>query len=129
MNGGVRRLAFDTLDNARVVTFGVSENPCSNGTCKCMLKWLHQISGLEEIVIDDARYNKCLGAAVAPYPYGLPPQLNRLSIVLHQSFLRWLHATYPTDYGRNIERDTTCRTHGTGTTRRWSITTTTSEGR
>lgn len=98
MRGGVRTLVFDALEEARLVTFGGTNGSCQSGNCNCLLRILHQFTHLTELVIDDARLTKCLGRGAAPYTQGLPSSVTHLTIVLRQSFLRWLHKTFRQDY-------------------------------
>ena len=98
LNGGVVSLRFDSLDGTRVVSFVGANGPCQTGNCKCLLKTLHQFTQLKQLVINDELLTASLGRGAAPYTQGLPPSLVSLTIVLHRSFLRWLHGSFRQDY-------------------------------
>lgn len=98
LTGGVVKLLFDTLDAARVITFAGANGTCQAGNCKCLLKTLHQFTQLRHLSINDERLTQSLGRGAAPYTQGLPSSLVSLTLVLHKSFLRWLHASFRQDY-------------------------------
>lgn len=98
LNGGVVNLHFDKLDAARVLSVIGANGTCPGGNCSCLLKSLHRFTQLRHLTINDERFTECLGRGAAPYHQGLPPSLVSLTLVLHKSFLRWLHASFRQDY-------------------------------
>lgn len=98
LKGGVRKLMFDSLHMGRLVSFNAPTDACNMGTCHCMLQWLHKFTHLREVVMNERQFNQCLGAKVAPFPYGLPSCLTTLTIVFRKAFLRWINKDLRQDY-------------------------------